>query len=49
MVAALFEVFLGAAGAVGGLLRFIGEIHLSTSTFIYLIKLQEFIHIKRLG
>ena len=36
MVAALFEVFLGATGAVGGLLRFIGELHLSTSTFIYL-------------
>ncbi len=25
MVAALFEVFLGVTGAVGGLLRFIGE------------------------
>ncbi len=26
MVAALFEVFLGVTGAVGGLLRFIGEL-----------------------
>ena len=34
MVAALFEVFLGATGAVGGLLRFIGEFRLSTSTII---------------
>ena len=38
MVAALFEVFLGATGAVGGLLRFIGELHLSTSTLIYLVE-----------
>ena len=38
MVAALFEVFLGATGAVGGLLRFIGELHSSASTLINLVE-----------
>ena len=38
MVAALFEVFLGVTGAVGGLLRFIGEFRFPPSTSINLVE-----------